>query len=281
MNIFVDSHQHFWDPVELGLPAPPPEAAVFGRAFMPADLEPELRRVGVGRTVLVQAFPQSVAANAWLFRQANASDFVAGVVAWLDLENPAGVAPAIQALCRERKFAGVRHIVEDEPDVNWIMREPVLESLGELARLGVCYDMLVKPPHLKNVLSIIDKVPGLRMVIDHIAKPNMAGGGSPGWAEQMSDIAKHSRIFCKVSGLITEADHRNWKPADLAPFVHHVIEVFGWDRVMYGSDWPVCLLAGSYQQVWNAIHEILGNISDTDRAKLFGANAIQFYGLTV
>ncbi len=281
MKIIVDSHQHFWGPVELALPPPPPEAAIFGRAFMPADLEPELRHAGVDRTVLVQAFPQTKAANRWLFRQANATAYVAGVVAWLDLQNPAGVEPTIRALRGEKKFVGIRHIVEDEPDVNWIVRACVLESLGELARLGVCYDMLVKPPHLRNVLRVIDKVPRLRMVIDHIAKPNMAGGESPGWAEQMVEIARHPQIFCKVSGLITEADHRNWKTADLAQFVHHVIEAFGWDRVMYGSDWPVCLLAGSYQQVWNAIHEVLGTVSDADHAKLFGANAVQFYGLAV
>ena len=281
MRIAVDSHQHFWDPAALDLPPVPPEAAVLDRAYLPADLEPEIRRVGVDYTVLVVGYPQELATNRWLFSQANATSYVAGVVGWVNLMEPDTVSLPIEELKKEPKFVGIRHIVEDESDVDWIVRDRVLESLWELARLDVAYDMLVKPPHLKNVLKVLEAVPGLRMVVDHIAKPNIAAGGSPGWLEQMAAIAQHPGVYVKLSGMITEADWRHWKASDLAPYVRHVVNIFGWERVMYGSDWPVCLLAGRYQQVWNALNEVLGDISDEQRTQVFGANAARFYRLKI
>jgi L-fuconolactonase len=275
----VDSHQHFWDPHELATPPPPPKAAILGRAYRPADLETEIRAVGVDYTVLVQGYPQSVEANRWLFKQANATPFVAGVVAWLDLQAPERAGAAIERLKTEPKFAGIRHVVEDESDIDWIVRPPVIESLRQLARARVPFDMLVRPQHLPNVLQVIAKVPDLDMVIDHIAKPPIVRGTMDGWARQMTEIGRHPRVYCKVSGMITEADWQRWKPADLRPYIQHVLEAFGWDRVMYGSDWPVCLLAGSYRRVWDALHEALGPIAPPRNAGLFGANATKFYGL--
>ena len=155
-RIFVDSHQHFWDPKALALPALPPEAAVLDRAYLPADLEPEIRRVGVDYTVLVVGYPQELATNRWLFSQANATSYVAGVVGWVNLMEPDTVSLPIEELKKEPKFVGIRHIVEKEPDADWIVRDRVLESLWELARLDVAYDMLVKPPHLKNVLKVLE-----------------------------------------------------------------------------------------------------------------------------
>ncbi len=279
--IVVDSHQHFWDADELDLPPLPPEAAILDRAYLPDDLLPEITRVGVDYTVLVQGFPQSLDTNRWYFRQANSTEFVAGVVAWMDLTAPSAACSVLDELQKEPKFAGIRHIVQEEPDVDWILRDDVLQSLRELARCGVPLDMPVKPQHLKNVLLALDKVPDLRMVIDHIAKPNIAGGGSPGWAEDLAAIAQRPQVYCKLSGLVTEADWQKWKPADLAPYVHHATDVFGWDRLMFGTDWPVCLLAGDYQRVWNVINELLSDIGQDNYAKVFGGNAIRFYQLNI
>jgi L-fuconolactonase len=279
-KMVIDSHQHFWDPAALRLPPFPPEASVLSRAFLPAELRKEIRKVGVNRTVLVQGYPQNLETNRWYFGQANATDYVSGVVAWIDLQDPARASLELETLIKEPKFVGIRHIVEDEPDVNWIVRSPVLESLGELASRHVPFDMLVKPRHLQNVLKVLDRVPNLPMVIDHIAKPNIAGGGSPGWAEHLGEIAQHPHVYCKLSGMAEEADPHKWKASDLTPYVAHAVQVFGWERVMFGSNWPVCLLAGaSYQQIWQAIHEALGEISEEQRSKVFGANAIRFYRL--
>jgi len=275
----IDAHQHFWDPSELGLPPPSPEVNILGRVYLPYDLRGEINAVGVDYTVLIQGYPQTLATNRWLFRQANATDYVIGVVAWMNLEELSIAELVLDELQKESKFVGIRHIIEDEPDVKWIVRGAVLESLLELARRDIAFDMLIKPQHLKYVLKVLDKVPNLRMVIDHIAKPNIAKGGSPGWREDLTAISQHPQAYCKLSGMITEADWHKWKASDLAPYVHHVIDVFGWDRVMFGSDWPVCLLAGDYQKVWNAINEILRDISDEQRAKVFGINAIRFYKL--
>ena len=277
----VDSHQHLWDPAVLPLPAVPAGASVLSRAYLPDDLRPEIEAVGVDCTVFIQVCPQSPATNQWMFSQANAAEFVAGVVAWVDLKNPSAVGSALDELQKEPKFVGLRHLVEDECDVDWIVRGPVLESLRECARRDVPYDMLVRPQHLKNVLRVLDEVPRLRMVVDHLAKPDIAGGGSAGWAEDMAAIAGRPQAHCKLSGMITEADWHNWRATDLAPYVHHVIDVFGWDRVMFGSDWPVCLVAGDYAQVWSAINEVLRDASDERRAKVFGSNAIRFYGLRI
>ena len=277
----VDSHQHFWDPVALKLPPPPPEAAVLGRAFLPTDLRHEIVQLGITSTVLVQGYPQTEEANQWLFRQANTADYVRGVVAWVDLQNPVKVGTALERLRKEPKFVGIRHIVQDEKDVNWILRDVVLESFKELARQRVPFDMVIKPDHLRNVFKVLDRVPKLSIVVDHIAKPNIAGGGSPGWAEGMAAIAQHPGVYCKLSGLVTEANLRQWKSSDLKPYVTHAVDVFGWDRVMFGSDWPVCLLAATYQQVWMALQQCLGEISSEHRTKVFGNNAVRFYGLKV
>jgi len=279
--IIVDSHHHLWDPRELDVPPAPPEAAILNRAYMPDELQQEFAKGGVDYGVLVQGYPQTLEANKWFFRQANSSDSIAGVVAWVNLENPDSAAAMVDELVKEPKFVGVRHITEGEPDLNWMVRNTVLESLGELARRDIPYDMNAKPQHLKNVLKVIEKVPHLRMVIDHIAKPNIARGDSPHWAEDLAEVAQYPQAYCKLSGMITEADWTKWRPTDLAPYVHHVIDVFGWNRVMFGSDWPVCLLAGSYQQVWDALSETLGEISDEQKRKVFGANARQFYKLKI
>jgi L-fuconolactonase len=278
-QMVVDSHHHFWDPVEQKLKIPPPREAVLDRAFLPEEFRGEIRQAGVQRTVLVQGNPQTLEGNDWLFDKANKTEYISAVVAWIDLLNPKKAEAQLDKLAKQPKFVGIRHLVEPEPDVNWIVRDAVIESLRILARRNVRYDMLARPHHLPNVLKVLDRVPDLRMVVDHLAKPDIAGGKSPGWRENIAAIAKHPGVYCKLSGMITEADWRAWKAADLKPYVDHVTNSFGWDRVMYGSDWPVCLLAGSYQQVWKAIHDALGKITPEQHDKVFGANAVRFYGL--
>jgi len=274
----IDSHHHIWNPAELPMPELPEE---LHRAYLPNDLAKEIQSAGVDYTICVQAFPQSEEGNRWLFRQANGSPFIAGVVAWADLTHPETIGRDLNELQKEPKFVGIRHIVEAEPNVDWIVQEPVIRSLRELARRDIPYDMLAKPQHLKNVLRVINEVPELRVVIDHIAKPNIAAGGSPGWAEDMAAIARNQQVYCKISGLTTEANWKTWTAEEIEPYVKHIIDIFGWDRIMFGGDWPVCLLAGSYQEVIDLTNYMLREATEDARAKVFGKNAIDFYKIRI
>ena len=276
----IDSHQHFWDPGVLGLPPMPPELAVLDRAFLPRDLAPALRRAGVDYTVVVQGYPQSVACNRWLFEQATEAAFVAGVVAWIDLQSPADLASHLDELQAQPKFVGTRHIVQDEPE-GWLLREAVLASLGELARRDIPYDIVVQAQQLGDVIQDLELVPELRLVIDHLGKPVIGRGGMEGWADAMREIAMRPQAYGKLSGLMTPADWHHWRVSDLQSYVDKVLECFGFERVMYGSDWPVCLLAADYPRMWSAINELLGDIGLVNYAKVFGANAIRFYRLNL
>jgi len=277
----VDSHQHFWDPKEQELPPPPAKYAALDQAFLPADLRPELSEFGVDHTVLVQGYPQTDAGNRFLFRQANETAFVAGVVAWADIEDVNRLGRQLDELATEPKFVGIRHIVQDEPDVQFLLRDNVLASLRELARRAIPYDMVVYQRHLPAVIQALDQVPDLHVVIDHIGKPDIAGGDTAGWDKDIAEIARRPLVHCKLSGIVTEADWKNWQPSDIEPYVQRVIECFGFDRLMYGSDWPVCLLATDYGRFWRTLRELLADIGEENHARLFGGTATEFYNLTL
>ena len=274
----TDAHQHFWDPGHLTYSWMRGEAvAPLCRPFLPRDLEPILRDAGVDRTVVVQA-QSSLDETRWLLDLADANAFIAGVVGWVDL-TASDLPGVLDELMQYPKFKGVRHQAEDEPD-GWLNRPDVLRGLEELARRGIPYDLLVKPGHLWSVLVIADRLPELRMVVDHMAKPHIASRRLEPWARDLAQVARIPVVSCKLSGMITEADWKAWTPDDLKPYIDHVVERFGFDRVMFGSDWPVCVLAGTYAQVCRALDECLGEISASDRAKVFGENARAFYKLT-
>ncbi len=274
----VDSHHHFWDLTRFDYPWMPPGDNVLRRNYLPQDLAPLLRRNGISHTVLVQAH-QSVAEARFLLDLAEANDFVAGVVAWVDLASP-DVGRVLDRLARRPKLVGIRHLVHDEPDEAWLMREDVIAGLKELARRGLAYDLLLRTRHLKYVPPLVERVPDLRMVVDHIAKPRIADGALEPWATDIAAVADIPGVYCKLSGLVTEADHAGWRVEDLKPFVSHVVDRFGLDRLMFGSDWPVCLLAASsYGRVLRAALDAVGPISAAEKARLMGGAAIEFYRL--
>ena len=275
-GVIIDSHQHFWQLGRFHGPNLEPGTVLF-RDFLPEHLEPCLDDVGVQRTVLVQCI-HSLDETRWFLQIAEENDFIAGVVGWVDLTDPR-VAKTLDDLIIHPSFKGVRHLVELDPDPDWLVREEVLRGLGELARRGVPYDLLVRPENLRHILTVAERVPGLRMVVDHIAKPPIRTGAVKDWAAGLAEVARNPSVYCKLSGMITEADWRQWKSADLEPYVHTVVDLFGYDRVMFGSDWPVCLLAGSYEQVFDVLVEALGPLSRDQFAKIFGHNAQTFYQL--
>lgn len=274
----IDSHHHFWDTTKLDYPWMPPPPSVLQRNYLPEDLQPLLAVNGVEATILVQAH-QSVEEANFLLDIAAANDFVAGVVAWVDLTSP-NVGDVLDELMKRPKLVSIRHQVEDDPDVAWLSREDSIRGLREVAERGLRFDLLVKPPHLKYVVPLAELVPDLRMVVNHIAKPLIAQGVMEPWASEMSAIAEIPSIFCKVSGMVTEASHQNWSVEDLKPYANHIVDTFGVDRIMFGSDWPVCLLAATYEQVVEAALEAVGPLSDKDKAKFRGGNAADFYGLS-
>ena len=273
----IDAHQHFWDIRRYQYPWMPPGESPLRRNYVPQDLEPILKRNRFEGSVVVQA-NTILDETRWLLELASEHEFIRGVVGWVDLTNPRRGA-ALDEFQRHPKFKGVRHLVHDEPDMNWLSRANVIAGLRELARRGIPYDLLLRPEHLKIVPSVAEKVPGLPMVVDHIAKPPIAAGRLDGWAEDMAVVAKIPNVYCKLSGMITEADPHGWKAEHLRPYVSHVLNLFGPDRLMFGSDWPVCTLAGSWKEALAAFTQAIGPQPMEAREKLLGGTAAEFYRL--
>jgi len=275
----IDSHQHFWRIArgDYGWMLPAMGEPLY-RDYLPSDLAPLLRRAGVHRSIVVQA-AATEAETAFLLDLAASEDFIAGVVGWLDMEDPA-FATKLDALAAHPKFVGLRPMLQDIDDDAYILRPAVLSSLRAIRDRNVAFDFLTFPRHLPHVAEALEAVPGLRAVIDHLSKPPIATGMTQGWADDLHRVAQHPNVFCKLSGMITEACHDSWSPDDLAPFVAHAVSAFGAKRLMFGSDWPVCLLAGSYAEVINALRSVLQNhISNDEMAGVLGGNAARFYRL--
>ena len=274
----VDSHHHFWE-IDRFDYSWMPEGSPLATDYGPEELIPLGEKAGVDYAVTVQAVSSPDEAR-WLLELAEAHEFIAGVVGWVDLTDPE-IGYTLDELQRSKYFVGVRHIWESEEDPGWIVNSGAINGLKELARRDIAFDFLAKPPNLPHILQVMDQVPGLRAVVDHIAKPLIADHLVEPWLTDLRKVASINGMHCKVSGMITEADHQNWSVDDLRPYVHHVLGMFGSDRLMFGSDWPVCTLAGTYGQVIAAAREILGSLSSAARADVFGGSAARFYGLAV
>jgi L-fuconolactonase len=267
----IDTHQHFWKR-DLFSGRFPPKLL---NDFRPEDLKPLLDQTNVRQTVLVQT--HSSLDNSYDFLKiADSNDWIAGVMGWVDLCDPR-VGETLDDLVEHPKFKGVRHQWEDEPDPAWINRPDVLRGLCEVAKRGLVYDLLAKPPNWPYLHQVADAVPELPMVIDHIAKPRIRTGQFDDWARVMERSAEIPTMMCKLSGMTTEADWQHWTPADLKPYVMHVVNAFGVERVMWGSDWPVCLLASTYAQTLDSLRECLKEMSESEKARILGENARNFY----
>jgi L-fuconolactonase len=279
--MIIDAHQHFWQfsqPFDYRwLDAP--KLARIRRDYLPDDLAPLLRQAGVDRTVFVQT-QHNLAENRWVLGLAEQYDWIAGVVGWVDLASPACEDQVLEFKAHP-KFVGVRHITQDEPDDDFILRADVQRGLAVLEKHAVPFDLLFYVKHLRHAATVAARFPGLPLVIDHLAKPHIKDRQIDDWLPHLQAAARFPNVHCKLSGLITEADWANWKPADLRPYMQAALEAFGPQRCLFGSDWPVCELAGSYVAVKEALVEALGPISEADRAAIFGGNAERFYGLKV
>ena len=281
MSQIIDSHQHYWQrskPFDYDWLDAPQYKAIRGD-YLPEDLAPHLRATGVDRTVFVQT-QHNVEETRWALSLAEDNDFVAGVVGWVDL----GSQHCEEQLLEFKghpKFVGVRHVTQDEPDDDFIIRDDVMCGLEVLQKHEVPFDLLFYVKHLKHAPTLAQALPDLPMVIDHLAKPRIRDHATDDWIDNFKLAGRYPNIWCKLSGMITEADWQNWKPDDLKPYIETALEVFGPHRCMFGSDWPVCELAGSYEQVHSALVEVLGPISDSERKQIFGTTSIEFYGLEI
>lgn len=278
----VDSHHHFVDPDRFEYPWMTGPKVALKKRFMPEEFRPTLLKNGIDATILVQTRIPMDETREWLGLAAT-TDFVAGVVGWVDLTSPT-VARDLSELLNMpggTYLVGVRHKLHDEPDPNWILRDDVQHGLAAVRDAGIVFDLLIRPRELPASLETVRRFPDLRFVIEHIAKPDIAGREIHTWATGMAPFADYAHVWCKLSGMVTEADLARWTPADFAPYVERVVGWFGANRVMFGSDWPVCLLGGTYQQTKAALETCLGDVSLETKAKIFGGNAIKAYRLEI
>ncbi|NUT96623.1 MAG: amidohydrolase family protein [Saccharothrix sp.] len=277
--MIVDAHHHVWDLSvrDQDWITVPPMGRI-RRSFDVADLAAVAE--GVTRTVLVQTVTVAEETPEFL-ALAEAHDLVGAVVGWTDLTSPA-VGDALDALMDGpggRWLRGVRHQVQSEPDPEWLCRPEVWRGLAELDRRGLAYDLLIRPHQLPAARRTAAALPHVRFVLDHCAKPPIAGGTAGEWTEGIRSLAAHENVTCKVSGLVTEADWASWTVADLRPWFEVVLDAFGPERLMFGSDWPVCLLAASYGEVVDAARELAGELTPDERERLFAGTAVEVYGL--
>ena len=278
--MIVDAHHHFWDPARADYPWLTDELARIRRAFLPADLAPLLSQAGVDATVLVQTRASLDETREFLAVAAE-TPFISGVVGWIDLTHP-GVAEVIAELragLGGDHLVGIRHQVHDEPDPDWLLRDDVIAGIEAVGASGLAYDLLIRSRELPAATRLAQRLPAVRFVIDHLAKPPIASGDGEAWRDGIAAFRELENVACKVSGLVTEASWSTWTPSDLQPYVDHAVSVFGPARLLYGSDWPVCLLAAGYADVLETARTVLGALTPSDRAAIFGGNAVSIYRL--
>lgn len=276
---YVDAHHHYWHPARGDYGWMPPDNAVLSRPYTPVDLSAALQATSVSKTVLVQAAP-SVEESEYLLGIADATPHVAKVVGWINFEE-ASQSATLKRLAAHPKFAGVRPMIQDLPDDNWMLRGDVQWAYGAIIENDLTFDCLGFPQHLKNFHTLLTRYPDLRAVIDHCMKPRLNDHNDEAfrsWSEGMSSLAADTNVYCKLSGLVTEAD-TDWSYNALKPYTDHIISAFGAERIMWGSDWPVARLRCEYEDWFQLAMQLTADLPEADRQQIFAANATKFYRL--
>ncbi|WP_299045794.1 amidohydrolase family protein [uncultured Tateyamaria sp.] len=273
----IDAHQHFWQPARGDYDWMPKDDATLSRPYVPTDLAPQLATAGISRSILVQA-AATVNETEYMLGLADATETVGAVVGWVDFE-ASDVAETLARLGKHPKFSGVRPMIQDIPDDDWMLRDDVQNGFRAVCDLGLTFDALGFPRHLANFLTILTRYGDMRCVLDHCMKPDIAGHSPDSfqhWADGMSAIARETGAYCKFSGLVTEASD-NWTVDDLRPYAFHIFETFGPDRVMWGSDWPVVRLRAEYDRWLEAAEILTDALTADEKVCVFGGTAAEFY----
>jgi len=272
----IDAHQHFWRHHPVRDRWITDEMSILRRDFLPRELDTLLSGAGMNGSIAVQA-DQSENETRFLLELAEEHPAVMGVVGWVDLLAP-DLSERLEHFSLSERFCGVRHIAQAEPD-DFLEREDVVRGIGLLRRFDLTFDILVYPRQLAAALTLVRQLPDQPFVVDHMAKPLIGEGVMEPWASRMRELASHPNVWCKLSGLVTEADWAGWRAEDIRPYLDAAFEAFGPERLMFGSDWPVCLLAAEYGEVMGLIESYTEALSAGERAAVFGRNAVEFYGL--
>lgn len=273
----IDTHQHFWlfDPVRDAWITP--DMQTIRRNFLPNDIAQTLKDNGFDGIVAVQA-DQSLRETEFLIELSDVYRVIKGVVGWVDLRSD-----EIEShLGRFRQFPvvkGFRHVIQEEPDGDFLIRDDFQRGIEALTKYGYTYDLLIRPHHFNSTLACVKANPAQKFILDHIAKPNIKDGEFDQWAQFMEDLAANPNVYCKISGMVTEADWENWTIADFERYIHHTVTVFGKQRIVFGSDWPVSLLAASYEQVVDVANKNLIGFTTAELEAFWGGNAVEFYSL--
>ncbi len=274
----IDAHQHFWEYNDADYPWISEGHAAIRRDFLPADLAPLLGECGVDGSIAVQA-RQTLEETRWLLGLAERDELIRGVVGWFPLCE-AGVDAALERFAGHPRLVGARHVVHDEPDDAFILRDDFNDGVRRLARHGLVYDILIFERHLPNTIAFVDRHPEVQFVVDHIAKPKIREGTfDRRWRTNILELARRENVACKLSGMATEVDGETWGAETLRPYFETALEAFGSERLMFGSDWPVCLLMSGYRRWAETVRSSIGGLSDAGQGAVLGGNACRLYGL--
>ena len=280
--MIVDSHHHFWSPHPYKYPWMTSEFAPINRKFVQADLDKEMSRHEVAGSVVVQTY-SSLGETLQFLELAASTPSLLGVVGWFDMLDP-DIGETMDTVLRSdhgKFLVGVRHQVHDEEDAKWLERDDVLHALGQITQRDICFDLLIRPRELASALVVARRFPELTFVVDHIAKPEIKNRMWSPWAEGMASLAELPNVYCKLSGVITEANWHSWILDEVRPYVAHCIDLFGPQRCMFGSDWPVCLLAGKYSDTLEVVRNAASDLSEDERDQILSRAAIEAYRLKV
>jgi L-fuconolactonase len=273
----IDSHQHFWhySPAEHAWMSD--EMRQLKRDFLPEDLEPLLKSIGLEGCIAVQAC-QTLEETRWLLELSDRHAFIKGVVGWVDIRS-ADLPGQLETFATHPKFVGVRHFVQDEPDDEFMLRAEFMNGIAQLRGFDLTYDLLLYPRHLRAAAQLVQKFPEQPFVLDHAGKPRIAEGLLSPWREDLRELASAPNVLCKLSGMVTEAKWNQWKPAEFTRYLDSVVEAFTPERLMVGSDWPVCLLSGDYASTMQIVIDYVQQFSPAAQSEILGGNCARFYGI--
>jgi len=275
----IDAHQHFWiynqkEYQWIGL-----SMRELKRNFLPSHLNKEFKKNGIDFCVTVQA-RQTLQETKWLLELAQNNSFIKGVVGWVDLKS-SSVEQDLEKFATYKKFKGVRHVLQDEDDDGYMLRPDFKKGIGQLEKYGLTYDILIYPRHIKYACALVSEFPRQKFIVDHLAKPLIKEGNIEPWKKDIRELAKADNVFCKLSGMVTEANWNSWEQEDFVPYMETLLGIFGPNRLLFGSDWPVCIVAAKYEQVLGIVTNFIHSLSQVEQAHIMGQNAIDFYNLEV